>query len=168
MALRADPQAIELVDRLYDLAEELDRWPEYADTLMAVADMGIDASQAREYDVRQAGIAEERLGDRGRAIAAYEHAIKEVGDQDDLLVELDRLLLAEQRWEELHNVVERRLALQSSDTDLQTRIAALRHEHLDNPRGALIAYQSVLAQAPDHPGALQGLHELADQKGRQR
>ena len=163
LALRTDPDAVELADRLQVLAEDFGRWADFANTLAFVANAGIDAERASDYDVRHARIAEERLQDRPRAIGSYQHAVKEVGDREDLLQELDRLMLEESRWDDLHDVLERRLAMQSHDLDLRIRLGDLRHEKLGNTRGALIAYQSVLEENSGHSLALQGLHALSEE-----
>ena len=164
LALRNDPHGQDLADRLEAMADELGRHDELADALTVVARASIPPDLARDYDVRQAKIAETHLGDRGRAIQAYEHAIAEVGDDPELLGELDRLLVEEEQWEALHDVLERRLAIDSGDHGMWARLGRLRDERMDNSRGALVAFQHVVSADATHPEALAGLKALASKQ----
>lgn len=164
-AFAEDPSDEELAEELERLAAINDAYPRLADELSARAGAAFDPNVARGLFVRLARIAEERLSDRARAVDAYQRAVEQVGDDEELLAVLDRLHTDGQAWPELGNVLERRVNLANDPTeraDLLVRLGELREKRFEDLRGAFAAYQEVVERDPQDVRALDGLQRLGE------
>lgn len=164
-AFAEDPSDEEVAEELERLAAMNDAYPRLADELSARAGGAFDPNVARGLLVRLARIAEERLSDRARAVDAYQRAVEQVGDDEELLAVLDRLHTDGQSWPELGNVLERRVNLANEPTeraDLLVRLGELREKRFEDLRGAFSAYQEVVERDPQDTRALDGLQRLGE------
>ena len=163
LALGEDPADDDLAEELERLAAATDRYDRLADELAARAQQTLDPLVARAHYLRLARIAEERLGDDARAVEAFERALEQAGDDEDLLAALDRLHTKMEAWDALAQVLERRVQLAADPVeraDLLVRLGALRHERFADLQGAFAAYQEVVERDPADSRALDGLERL--------
>jgi tetratricopeptide (TPR) repeat protein len=162
-ALVADPADAGLQPELERLARALSSWDRLASALGVQAAELSDPVEAANMYRRLARICEEELRDDGRAIEAFVAASGRDDDATETLVDLDRLYQKTQRWNELLDVLERRVAVAASPSesaDLLIRLGQVREQHLDDGRGAFVAYEEVLQGNPSDARALEGMERL--------
>ncbi len=162
-ALAEDPSDEDTVAEVERLAAELGQWSALADTLAARASSSLDPNVARSLYVRLAKVAEERLDDDIRAIEAYDRALEQVGDDDELLRAIDRLYTKGERWEDLGAVLVRRIDLTSdaeARAELQVRLGEIRRDFHRDRQGAFAAFQDVLESRPGDARALAALEAM--------
>jgi tetratricopeptide (TPR) repeat protein len=160
-ALKLDPKSTRALDGVATVYRANKMWSELGDLLVHRADVSTSPSDARELRTQAAQVLEKHLSDIDGAQELYERIIRE--DPGDLVVsqalsriyeknhELDRLvpLLTRQADEERGS--RRQTAL--------CRLGDLHRTHLGDLQEARRCYEAVLAEAPFHPHALQGLDE---------
>jgi tetratricopeptide (TPR) repeat protein len=151
----------EVLDRAEAIAAGLRRWSDLVEVVLAEAGASLDPERGVALYQRAARICEEDLKDLSRAIDAHERALSLSGDQTSILQGLDRLLLATEQWDRLHEVVSRRLDLQDADrATLFLRQGRLRADHLGDFEGALQAYQMALHEEPGRDDVLAAVRDL--------
>lgn len=163
-ALHEDPSHGPTLADLERLAATLNRWNDLTTILEEEAAVTADETVARDLAVKAAQIAEDRLHDDARATAAYRRALS-YGDDDAILAALDRIYLRSEKWHELLEVLERRVAVAAEPAlldQLDTRIAELKERQFGDPAGALSAYRNVLERTPSHAEALAGVERLLE------
>ncbi len=163
LALTEDPAEEEVAEELERLAAATDRYDRLADEFAARAQQTLDPVVARGHYLRLARIAEERLADDVRAVEAFERALEQSGDDEDLLAALDRLHTKMEAWDPLGQVLERRVQLAVDPVeraDLLVRLGTLREEQFGDLQGAFAAYQEVVERDPADSRALDGLERL--------
>jgi len=162
-ALPDDPTDDTLLADLERLARELGRFERLAEVLDGAAPQVSDPLAASELYRRLARVCEEELQDDSRAIDAYVHASEQHDDATETLADLDRLYLKTERWEQLLDIMERRIGAAvdpAERTELLLRIGTLRDERFDDGRGAFIAFKEVLEGDPADERALEGMEKL--------
>ncbi|MCY1021687.1 tetratricopeptide repeat protein [Pyxidicoccus sp. MSG2] len=114
-----------------------------------------------------AHLAEETLADKSLAAQAYREVLVLRPENGNALKLLGRVLAEMERWPELAQHIEREIQLADARgaleeaSDLRVRLGRLKVSRLDDPRGALELYQSVLAHRAGHAGAVGALEEMA-------
>lgn len=162
-ALAEDMSDENVSEELERLAAATDGYGRLADELSARADHALDPMVARSLFVRLARIAEERLSDDARAVMAYQRALEQTGDEEDLLAALDRLHEKNESWPELAEIIERRMNMANDPierADHLIRLGKIREEQFGDLRGAFAAYQEVVERDPADTRALDGLERL--------
>lgn len=162
-ALEHDDGNTEILDELERLAASVGCYEELAATLQERAAACSDSTYARELYLRTAKVADERLNDDGRAIAAYRRALAAGGDDDALFAALDRLYQKTEEHSALGEVLERRVDL-ADDEDVRItllgRLGALREQHQGDIRGAFEAYRRVLEVQSSEEVALEAMERF--------
>ena len=135
----------------------------YAAALEERAASTFDAELASDLAARLAVIAEEKLGDDRRAIAAWVRAVEQAGDTPDALASLDRLYARVGDHAALADVLERRVALEADASvraDLLTRLASQFAGPISDRGRALATVRQVLDLDVAHAGARETLEAL--------
>lgn len=164
-ALAEDPADESLADRLTEVAGEAKCFDKLADAFSERAGAVFDPQVARGLFERLAKVAEHELQDDGRAIDAFSRALEQVGDEEALLAELDRLLVKVDDKARLGDVLERRV---QTTMDPEGRAALLlrlgehKFTHQKDSRGALAAYQEILEETPSRADAQTAMRTLFD------
>lgn len=152
--------------------ERWEAWSELRDLLEEQA-ARVEVASVRVSLLRgSARLSEEKLDNRGEAIATL-RSILEVDPEDAFAAaELERLLATEERWGDLRDhlvwMLGREVESYVQDA-LALKIADVEQEHLSDVGAAVERYGEVLARTPGHPaalGALEGM--LADANHRAR
>ncbi|MEM6958400.1 MAG: tetratricopeptide repeat protein, partial [Myxococcota bacterium] len=162
-AFAEDPSDNAIAEKLEQLAAATDGHVRLADELTARARAAHDPQVSRDLHWRVARIAEDHLQDSERAIAAYQAAIEQLGDDEEALAALDRLFAGQERHSDLADVIERRIALsmdEAARTSLQLRLGELRETHFGDLRGAFAVYQEVVEREPGDERATAALERL--------
>lgn len=112
-------------------------------------------------------LAEETLSDKALAAQAYREVLDRRPENGNALKLLGKVLTEMERWPELAQHIEREIQLADARnaveeaSDLRVRLGRLKFTRLDDPRGALDVYQSVLTRRAGHAGAVGALEEMA-------
>jgi tetratricopeptide (TPR) repeat protein len=155
-----DPELHAEVERLAYLSEGFAR---YAEALEALARAALDPFVAKDLYARFGRIAEEKLSDEPRAIAAYRSALEQGGDSPELLAALDRLYERAGERRALAEVLERRVGLEEdarARAELLFRLADVQANSFDDGAAALTTLRECLAAWPEHPRACDALEAL--------
>jgi len=165
-ALSERPEAPELHGEIERLAQATGGWARYADTLGERAQSIFDPEVAQDLFVRLGRVAEEQLKNDQRAVEAYSRAVEQAGDQPELLLALDRLYTRLGEQEKVAEILERRVAVESSEqlqADLYFRLALLQIESFKEPARGLSSLRMALDRAQDHERAVDELEKLTAQ-----
>jgi golgin subfamily B member 1 len=165
-ALGERPEAAELHAEIERLAQATGGWARYADTLGERAQSIFEPEIAQDLFVRLGRVAEEQLKNDQRAVEAYCRAVEQAGDRPELLVALDRLYSRVGEKEKVAEVLERRVAVESSEqvqADLYFRLALLQIESFKEPARGLSSLRMALDRAQNHEAAVDELEKLTSQ-----
>jgi tetratricopeptide (TPR) repeat protein len=162
----------ELPDKVY-IRHELDRLSgrlNNPDELLAMYEDALetgvqDPDLVRDLHFKAAEIAADAIGDLERGI---EHARQVlVVDEFDLeaLELLDRLYQQNNHWENLAEILERRLEIAADEelNDIRFRLGYLYEVMFEDNDTALAYYREVLADMPEHPPAIEALERLVEE-----
>ena len=162
-ALSERPEAPELHQEIERLAQATGGWARYADTLGERAQSTFDPDVAQDLFVRLGRVAEEQLKNDQRAVEAYSRAVEQAGDRPELLVALDRLYSRLADQDKVAEILERRVAAESSEqvqAELYFRLALLQISSFKEPARGLSSLRMALDRAPDHEAAVEELEKL--------
>ncbi|WP_428265392.1 tetratricopeptide repeat protein, partial [Haliangium sp.] len=156
-----DPAALDALERLFQVE---DRHLDLVEILRRRVELAGDPLVRKDHLRRIAALQEHQLEDRIEAITAHLEVLDHVPEDRDTLIELGRLYRAEERWADLLDIVERRLAV-SEDHDervsLSCEVGGLLEKHLGREAEALERYARVLEIEPGHAEALGAVEALA-------
>ncbi len=163
-----DPEDTDTLDELEGLLVMVGDWSLLASVYERKLEQLHDADQRGGLLLRLGGLFEEQLSDRERAVSHYRRASEERPDDGEALVALDRLFSSANETEQLAEILERRVELESDADErvaLGLRLAELYEAQLGRPGAASEALQAVLDTDRDHRGALEGLSRLHERQG---
>jgi tetratricopeptide (TPR) repeat protein len=168
-AAAADPGDLDTLDQVTRLARGLGR-PERAAGLYSalLKDPALPRPAASAVATALGALYDEHLERRADAIEAFRRAVDADGSNAVALAALERLLGAEERWDELAQLLAVELARATepaAKVELGLRVAALREERAGDVEGAIAAVRSLLASVPGDPRALSRLAQLLEKKG---
>lgn len=151
-------------DQLARLATLLDNWSDLARVYQSYLDdeMG-DTDEVRVVARLLGDIYNDRLGDIGKAMAAYRRVLEGAPEDLDTFERLETMLNKGARWEDLASVYEEAINVSMDDDrrqGLNIRLAVVRENHLEAPALAIEAYRAVLDMNPDHALAVTELERL--------
>ncbi len=155
------------ISALGDLYVRTERFRDLLDIYVRRIELEEDPDARLEIAYRRARLFAEALGDRENAIEAFEGIVDEYGvDQSDACSELEQLYETESRWQDLGQLLERRI---EAGPESHEELAALKFRlgHVcesrlsDKPRSVEL-YREVLSLMAEHDGAKARLEELLD------
>ncbi|MBK07695.1 MAG: hypothetical protein CL920_33475 [Deltaproteobacteria bacterium] len=161
--LELDENQMDAIQALEELYEDTERWGDLIEIFGKKLLLTDDIEEQKDLLLRIAELWEHQLDDRISAIQAYKQ-IQDI-DPDDLIVleALENLYRLEERWEELIDILQRRIQ-QSTHTnaifEMQFEIGQVYDQELDMPEQAVDAYGHVLSLDPTNMGALRALEKL--------
>jgi tetratricopeptide (TPR) repeat protein len=179
--LAEDPEAAEALNALERLYQSESRGSELIEILRRRVELSGDAAERKAHLSRIAVLYELAIEEPAEAITAYLEILDHVPEDSDTLVELARLYREQERYPDLLDTLERRLALAEaaarprpgakpeakidSKTEqdavaLTCEVAELLEKHLSREAEALERYAQVLARAPGHAQALAAVEAL--------
>lgn len=112
--------------------------------------------QQGELGLRLAQLCESQLEDFGAAARHYRGVLAVNPENKDALSALDRLCLMGEAWEELADVLRRRMDVADDANevrDLRLRLAEVQRDRLKDPRAAVDVYRDLLVADPDETDA---------------
>jgi tetratricopeptide (TPR) repeat protein len=150
--------------RLKQILTTREQWGELADLYERVVAATPDPPRRAELLAEVALVAEEITGERGKAIAYYERILELDALHDQAVRSLDSLYAAEQRWDSLARLLERRLesAVGDEKLDLELRLGTLLFGRIGNASAALAYLEHVLRERPAAAEARQLVEKILD------
>jgi tetratricopeptide (TPR) repeat protein len=150
--------------RLKQILTTREQWSELADLYERVVAAMPEPARRAELLAEVALVAEEITGERGKAIAYYERILELDAVHDQAVRSLDGLYAAEQRWDSLARLLERRLASAVGDEklDLEQRLGLLLFGRIGDASGALSYLEHVLRERPAAVEARQLVEKILD------
>ena len=160
-----DPNDASPLDALEALHTLVGDWRGLVDVLGRKVELTYDPVDRAEILRRAGSVLEELISDAEGAIALYKRAAEEDANDPVALEALDRLYAAGGKNEDLAEVLERRLEVEteaSYQLEIAMRLGELTEQSLGQPERAIEAYRRALALEPrlgDALAALARLHE---------
>ncbi len=167
MALDLDPTRDETLTRLSAIYEREERWQELVQVLMDQAQRVEQSSDKAALNESIADIQERRLDDRDAAIEHLVIARDLDPERRSVLLSLERLFEAAQRYEELIDTLERLAsgAEQQERIDYFARIGTLWDEKLGQPENSIASWERVRELDKSHLPAMESLVSLYERTG---
>lgn len=150
--------------RLKQILTMREQWAELGHLYERAVGAAVDPRRRAELLAEVALVVEEIIGDRPKAIEYYERILEIDPANEQAIRSLDTLCEAEQRWERLSQLLERRLQGTRGDDrlDLQQRLGTLLFTRMGNPTGALAYFEEVLRERPSATEARQLVEKILD------
>ncbi len=145
--LARDPSNERAFARLKQILTTRERWADLEalyERVLGAADAGRRADLLNEVAI----IAEEITGDTNKAIHYYERILELEPGHDQAIFALDKLYANAERWQNLAQLLERRLQLGTAGdpTTLKLRLGTLLMNRLEDPKAALNYLEEVAAR----------------------
>jgi tetratricopeptide (TPR) repeat protein len=154
----SDEQAVLALERLYVATGQHEELLAIYDKKLSLA---ANEQEKREVRLQLALLYEEQVHDVERALALYRDILKTDPDDLQALRALGRLYQATEKWQDLAAIIERQLLLTANDafasSELKFALGEVLQKHLDNPKGAVEAFQEALSLDPNQAGAREAL-----------
>ena len=150
--------------RLKQILTTREQWGELGALYERVVEATGDVTRRAELLTEVALVAEEITGDRPKAIGYYERILELDPVHEQAVRSLDALYAAEQRWERLAQLLERRRqsAVGDAKLDLDQRLGTLLFAQLGNASAALSYLEQVLRERPSATHARQLVEKILD------
>ena len=165
-ALDEDPNDLESIAALEGLYEKTGRWADLEELIQRRLDIAETPADRIAARVRLARLADQRLGRREEAIEQLREILEEDPQNPEAQDELERLYTADEQWDEVVTLLERRASDAvsagdvASELDILVRLGSVHVERLSAPDKAVEIYHRVLAREPAHAGVLTALAAL--------
>jgi tetratricopeptide (TPR) repeat protein len=162
-SLAERPDSAELHADIERLARLSNGFRDYANALTERAQTTFDADLARFLYATLGRVYEQELDDPRAAISAYEEAVRQAGDQPELLLALDRLYEKTKNYESLVEILERRASVAGSEfeqAEICYRMATIQREQWNDSSRCLLSLRRALEYSPSHEGAIRELESL--------
>jgi tetratricopeptide (TPR) repeat protein len=151
--------------------EQLDRLAELTQEWGYIVDVGEQVLENPELNqdvrlavlLRSGQVLDKRINDAARAIGAYNKVLAINPEHAEALSALDRLYTQSGQWEELADILQRRIKTTMDGevlVDLEMRLAAAYEQWLANPEAAIAAYNRAIEIEANNIQALERLEAL--------
>jgi tetratricopeptide (TPR) repeat protein len=150
--------------RLKQILTTSEQWSDLAVLYERVVTATPEPARRADLLAEMALVAEEITGDRVAAIGYYERILELDAAHDQAIRALDSLYAAEQRWDRLAQLLERRLQAAVGDEriDLQQRLGTLLFAKIGDASAALSYLEQVLRERPAAGEARQLVEKVLD------
>lgn len=171
---QTDIDEVDAMRRVLAVCREYESWAELADAIRALLRFGLERGEPDEDEqlellLELGRVEAERLGRPELAVEALRSALA-INAADARVGEaLEPLLVKQERWEEVVELLERRAALAEDPQErvfILLNLAAVSRDRLFDDLRALEAYERVRGWAPDHLQATEKLEALYRAHGR--
>ncbi len=160
------------IHELRRLQEELELWPDAARSLEREAELSGNQDAVMKSFLKAASIYQDRFGDIAKAAQLLIRVLDVDPYHEEAAARLEQLLVPREAWQELVDVLERRLEAATTGArpasgdaiqaqiELITRMAWIEREHLQKAEAAITTLQRSTQLDPNHLPTLQTLGEL--------
>jgi tetratricopeptide (TPR) repeat protein len=156
---RAEPALIGM-ERIYRAAHQ---WADLVQVLERRAEVAAFPTMRRDRLAEAAVIYEERLGQADKSAELYRLVLNEDATHAQASAALEKLYTKTQRWEDLVDLLERRVAAATDPKrkrDGLLSMGEIREDRLERLEGAAEAYRGALEIDPANADALKGLERI--------
>lgn len=154
----------EVLEFLQESFQRLESWDNVIDVLKAKRDLAVDDEAAvLELNMQIASIQENFLQKNDDAINTLLEILDVHPDNQEVMLSLDRLYAATERWADAVSNYERRLDLTEDDAardEIECHRAEILSQHLNEPDSAFEIYSNVIARDASNELALAGLETM--------
>ena len=167
----AEGENAEAIDALERLYRQTSRFTELLEIYEKKRDLAATPQEKKSINYEIAGLYENEIGDVDRAIDTYVQVLDDEPKDAPALAALDGLYGRLGRWEPYVDVLNRRIEVDVTETelvDLKFRLGQTLEKHLADPAGALRNYREILFVDPQHEGARLALESLLEGEGELR
>lgn len=164
-ALDIDAHNLSAVRRLADIYRRTEDHAAYVRVLRREAELVEDAEEAERVLLTVAHVQEAALNSPESAVQVYQEILERNGRQPEALAELDRLYERLERWSDLNDHLQRRIALTEGEPTQRRhllRMANVRARHLNDPQSAVDSYAQILENFPADAEALVALEQMLE------
>ena len=162
--LARQPSNERAFQRLKQILTTREQWGELGALYERVVEATLDLGRRAELLAEVALVAEEITGDRPKAIGYYERILELDPIHEQAVRALDSLYAAEQRWDRLAQLLERRRqgAMGDERLELDLRLGTLLFTRLGDAAAALSYLEQVLRDRPSAGQARQLVEKILD------
>jgi tetratricopeptide (TPR) repeat protein len=163
MAVIEAPGSEQALEELLRLARATHQWETYVSTMSEAADKAGERSVRRDVLLSLANVFETEIGDLTRVEEVLGKVLAIDPSDASALAFLDRVYEKQGNFEELANVLRRRIAVTDDSKDLvalHLRLGKILADVIDDAAGAVTSYLAVLEQESRSPEALEALERL--------
>lgn len=156
------------LDKLLELHSRAARFEDEMELLVLAARLPFEADHRLQMRRRAAAIANEKLGDAGRAMELYRDVLETEPEDLDALAKLADLYEAAGRWPELLGIRQRELTLTTAEAhrlELRLKIVSL-IDRIDGDGGRVDSLRRNLVERPGHPPTIEELERVYVLNGR--
>ncbi len=150
----------EILDAFSEVAKSVEKWPEYADLLMAVAAVsGPDRKVSLLLEVAE--IYRDRMDDLDAAVSTLMGILDVNPKHDEALAALEEIAFQREDYRSLERVYQRQLNVEDSparQVQIYLKLGGLYEEFLNDDEAATEAYNRALILDAGNRAALSGLH----------
>lgn len=162
-ALSLAPDREDTLETMTRLAGDLQAWDPYIDYLDAIMDNTDDPVATMSLQRSVAKVYDQQIVDPGASIDRYVRVLESDPNDEASLVALTSLYQNQARWQDLTEVLQRRIPLtddQPTHLQLQLQLASVQRNMLEKPEAALETYRAILQDDPDQAMAIEGLEDM--------
>ena len=162
--LEEDPTQTQDAERLEEVAAQIDAWPAVVDLYERVLqDDALTQDEVAALRMRLGRVFAQELEQREDALAQHEAILAEDSEHTEALGAMARIYEAQERWDELMEIYQRRLELVSTPEERVTTLhglARIAEYQANDVARALETYLEAYELIPDHEPTLIELHRL--------
>lgn len=163
-ALLENPSDEQSITECERLAGALNEWSQLADTYAEAIESTQSAEAKVDLGRRLARVYEEELGDVDRAEETFRFVLSVQPTDEDSLVALDRIYVANGSYESLADILRRRIAIAQNKDDsieLHYRLATVLEDALGRTDEAVVALSHVITELdPEHLDSVRKLQAI--------
>ncbi|MCL2324932.1 MAG: hypothetical protein FWC40_00290 [Proteobacteria bacterium] len=164
-ALSHGSSDVDVLEHLQETFVRLESWEDVIAVLQAKARLSEEDEELLSLNMQIASIREAYLGQNDDAITTLLEVLDKHPDCLEAMLSLDRLYVAQARWEEAVANYERRLELVQDEAErdeIECHMASILSEHLNEVERALEIYSSVLSHDASNALAIAGLERMLE------
>ena len=157
-----DRSALDALESLYTQTED---WNSLAENYGIKLQLTSDSDEKRDILRKMAEIQENRNKEYDEAIQLYTQILDIFPEDESTLDALDRLYLSQEHFDDLADILQKKLAIHASDdqaSSIEFRLGQVYQNKLDSVEQAIEYYRSILDRTPDHSDAIDALRGLLE------
>ncbi len=157
-----DRESLDVLEELYAQTED---WKNLVENFATKLNLTDDSEEKRSILNKMASIQEEKLKDYDEATSLHVQILDLFPEDTENLDALDRLYLSQEQYDDLADILQKKLALNANEemaSNLEFRLGQLYAGELSNVDQAIEYYRSILDRDPNYVGAVDALNKLLD------
>lgn len=165
---KREPEQLEALKALEELYAATGDFSSLYEVLRIQSELTYDGQEQAQLFMRMSQLCEDNLGRRDEAIALLSRVIEIQPDDVEALMQLRRLYLFEERWEDLVTIIEMEIDLteeQEEKLGLYENLGVIWRDRIQDEHRAHDAWQNALTLDPNYLPALEALRDIYAVRG---